>query len=118
MWINCTRALLGRPDAAAAAIIATRATRCNFGRAEPEGVLPLAFSRGFAVVFWEANVLVGTGHHIGDPFYCEESDGVWVQGQPYMSPQDRHGCGVVDVDQDGFDDVVCAIGTHLPTWPS
>ena len=58
-----------------------------------------------------------TGHHSGDPFYCEESDGVWVQGQPYMSGQDRHGCGVVDVDQDGFDDVVCAIGTH-PPWPS
>ena len=52
-----------------------------------------------------------TGHHSGDPFYCEESEGVWVQGQPYMSPQDRHGCGVVDVDQDGLDDVVCAVGT-------
>ena len=51
-----------------------------------------------------------TGHHAGDPVYCEESEGVWVQGQPYMSAQDRHGCGVVDVDQDGVDDVVCAIG--------
>ena len=51
-----------------------------------------------------------TGHHAGDPFYCEESEGVWVQGQPYMSTQDRHGCGVVDVDQDGVDDVICAIG--------
>ena len=47
--------------AAAIALTAaiTRAARCNFGRAEPEGVLPLAFSRGFAVVWsWEANVLV------------------------------------------------------------
>ena len=61
-----------------------------------------------------------TGHHPGDPFYCEESEGVWVQGQPYLSGkigtrgQDRHGCGAVDVDQDGVDDVVCAIGTHPP----